>query len=235
MGIRKFFKDLFSNDPARKASAEEQIREETKKVADFTEGVGKKVIDETKPVLDKLQKSSEEAGRVILETGREFTDKAADFTEDVGRKVLDKTAQIKENLQDSVEEIGKKILGEDLDKQIIIRKDDSTATSTGNEGKKEFVPKEDPFKKYENSHEEKSHLDALKETPGFGSGSFFDKASKFADGDYDAVKDQNPAMEIHTEKTEEAEKKPWTAPVQGFEDLDGDGDPLIDDAIIEEE
>jgi hypothetical protein len=76
-------------------------------------------------------------------------------------------------------------------------------------------------------------MDALKSTPGFGGSSFFDKAEKFASGDYDGVKDE-PLLQVNKDKasTNEEPKKPWSEPVAGFEDTDGDGDPLIDDAII---
>jgi len=235
MGLRKFIKDLFGKDPEGKQQAEQQIRETTQKAADFTEGVGKMILEETKPVLDQLQSTSEELGKQILETGKDFTEKAADFTEDVGRKVLDSTAGMRDRLQNTVEELGRKIL--DDDKQAGAQNKDPQSFSSDTEEQKAepFVPKEDPFKKYDKSHEEKSHLDALKETPGFGSGSFFDKASKFADGDYDAVKTNSTEPIIEKIDEEVTEKKPWNAPVHGFEDRDGDGDPLIDDAIIEEE
>ena len=58
---------------------------------------------------------------------------------------------------------------------------------------------------------------------------FFDRASRYADGDY------------HREgsvRITDGEGKPTSQPndkIAGFDDKDGDGDALIDDAEIEEE
>jgi len=59
---------------------------------------------------------------------------------------------------------------------------------------------------------------------------FFEKAKDFADGK--PLKDEKP--EITKSKSGEGKKKD-TRRVYGFEDLDGDGDEIIDDAILEEE
>lgn len=62
------------------------------------------------------------------------------------------------------------------------------------------------------------------------SGDFFEKADQFAKGDYDAAQKGR----ITIEGKIEPEDKPSKGTVKGFEDLDGDGDEIIDDAIIEE-
>jgi hypothetical protein len=62
------------------------------------------------------------------------------------------------------------------------------------------------------------------------SGDFFEKADQFARGDYDAVQKGKITIEGKLDQVE----KPAKGPVKGFEDLDGDGDEIIDDAIIEE-
>lgn len=62
------------------------------------------------------------------------------------------------------------------------------------------------------------------------SGDFFEKADQFAKGDYDAAQKGKITIGGKIEPTD----KPAKGPVKGFEDLDGDGDEIIDDAIIEE-
>lgn len=62
------------------------------------------------------------------------------------------------------------------------------------------------------------------------SDTFFQKADQFAKGDYDAA--QKGKITIAEKKL--LVDKPPKGPVKGFEDLDGDGDEIIDDAIIEE-
>lgn len=64
-----------------------------------------------------------------------------------------------------------------------------------------------------------------------GTGSFFDRAAKFADGDYTG--DGTKPMII--KDNPDATSKPEGGIIAGFLDSDGDGDSLIDDAIIEEE
>ena len=65
---------------------------------------------------------------------------------------------------------------------------------------------------------------------------FFEKASRYADGDYHAF---NPNADqpqiVPSEDVTSEDKKPFQGTIAGFEDHDGDGDPLIDDAIIEED
>lgn len=61
-----------------------------------------------------------------------------------------------------------------------------------------------------------------------GSDSFFDRAARYADGDY-----QNEGgKEIRIEEDPDYKKSPKSGDIQGFDDKDDDGDPLIDDAEI---
>ena len=64
-----------------------------------------------------------------------------------------------------------------------------------------------------------------------GSDDFFSKASKFADGDYDSFSEGK--IEISEDMTASSPKE--IAKAAGFTDHDGDGNELIDDAIISEE
>lgn len=64
-----------------------------------------------------------------------------------------------------------------------------------------------------------------------GTDSFFDRAAKFADGDYH----NDPTRASIVPKDPEPPAKPEGGIIAGFLDADGDGDSLIDDAVIEEE
>ena len=70
-------------------------------------------------------------------------------------------------------------------------------------------------------------LDDSKESTLKGMDSFFDKASRFADGDY-----RNEGDVRITRKDQPGQLK--GGKTHGFEDTDGDGDDVIDDAIIDE-
>ncbi|NJC24595.1 hypothetical protein [Neolewinella antarctica] len=64
-----------------------------------------------------------------------------------------------------------------------------------------------------------------------GTDSFFDRADRFAKGDY-----QNEGgKEMTIGKNPNPEEKPKGGKIAGFLDSDGDGDSLIDDAIIDED
>ena len=63
---------------------------------------------------------------------------------------------------------------------------------------------------------------------------FFAKAAAFADGRYEDVRDPFSGKPKIVGKNE-VEKPINTNPLPGFEDLDGDGNEIIDDALIEEE
>ena len=68
--------------------------------------------------------------------------------------------------------------------------------------------------------------------------SFFDKAARYADGDYQMKgdkKDGKPGDLTIGQDPEYKEKPKSEGKAAGFEDLDGDGDELIDDAIIDDE
>jgi hypothetical protein len=63
-----------------------------------------------------------------------------------------------------------------------------------------------------------------------GTGSFFDRAERFADGDY--ANEGGKDMQI--KDNPDAKPKEKGGKIAGFLDSDGDGDSLIDDAIVEE-
>lgn len=67
-----------------------------------------------------------------------------------------------------------------------------------------------------------------------GQDDFFAKADRFAKGDYHnkGKKDETKVGDVKISQDPEYKEKPKTGLIPGFEDLDGDGDELIDDAII---
>lgn len=234
MGLRSFLNRLLGNEP-KETPVKESIQDGLRKAADAAEQTGKYVLDKAQPVLDKLEETSEKIGKEVLGHGKDWTDKAAGFTEDIGKKVLDATDSAWKTLQENAEDLSRQIFSKDDPAQSAERGEttgeDTTARSatTGST----FQPREDPFKKYENSHEESSHLEALQRTPGMSGGSFFDKADQFARGNYDAAK-EGPQI-LNDMPPADPPREQQHGPIAGFEDLDGDGDPLIDDAIVDQD
>ena len=85
---------------------------------------------------------------------------------------------------------------------------------------------------------ETSNLDALKKGALDTKDSFFEKAARFADGDYHNEGAPRPEGEISITDAPEgyvAKNKQGDTPLPGFEDSDGDGNELIDDATIVED
>lgn len=252
MGIKNFFSKLFFTENEDK-SLGDKVQEKAEQAGQFAEKVGKDVLDNAKPVLDKLQQNSEQIGKVVLENSKEWTGKAAGFTEDIGKKVMDTTETLWNTMKENAEDLGKKILNKDADPveetpdvfasnqsttsnyENLFNDTESTVTGevkteAPKKEEKPFVPKEDPFKPYDHSHEKSSHLDELK-SKGTVGGSFFDKAEAFADGRYDDVKESF----IQKDETFTENKDKFEGEIYGFEDQDDDGDPLIDDAIIDKD
>ncbi len=64
-----------------------------------------------------------------------------------------------------------------------------------------------------------------------GTDSFFDRADRFASGDYH----NEGGKEVRVQDDPDYQPKKKSDLIAGFLDTDGDGDSLIDDAIIEEE
>jgi hypothetical protein len=65
-----------------------------------------------------------------------------------------------------------------------------------------------------------------------GKDDFFEKAKRFAEGDYRNEGKKTGDMKM--EKNPDYKPKKDGGKATGFDDLDGDGDEIIDDAIIEE-
>ena len=64
-----------------------------------------------------------------------------------------------------------------------------------------------------------------------GTDSFFERASRFAEGDYH----NEGGKDVRIQDDPDFEPRKKSNLIAGFDDNDGDGDSLIDDAIIEEE
>ncbi len=140
-----------------------------------------------------------------------------DRTNDLVEKANAEAA--KDNLENQIDEAS--TLGERLEKHI--------------KGK-DILDQKDPPIGY----------DKLNESLLEGKDDFWSKAEKYAEGDYSGKgKDETPAAsndifantEERQKKLEEApeKKEPFKGEIKGFTDNDGDGDPLIDDAIIDED
>ncbi|HQU55637.1 MAG TPA: hypothetical protein PK643_21545, partial [Saprospiraceae bacterium] len=163
-------------------------------------------------LLDKAEELSEKA----WDKGGEALDKFGDVAENVGEKVISKGKDLVEkakhaldNPQETVDSISDKL--KDVDKKL---KD----AVSGNAGDRYAdTPITESLNKQGSLLKDKDD--------------FFSKAEKFAEGNYSMKEEKLELKPL----SEEDLKKAKQGNVKGFEDNDGDGDEIIDDAILDED
>ena len=224
--------------------------EVVKKAANVSEAVGDKVLTAGESVVDGAKSVSESVGAKVLDAGESLIEKAASVSEDVGSVVLDKGADVIDRAKDLSEEVGHKVM--DVADDVVARAKDFAGDMS-----------EKIDKTYEKAKQMEAE-EALKPKKDFADDTldadgsllddtddFFSKADKYAGGEYNAfsegkitIKD-NDGLEL---KASDKPSKPTLdydaatdadidsgKKAAGFEDLDGDGNELIDDAIITDE
>lgn len=188
---------------------------------DLAEKTGSKILEQGK----RMEEGIEGIGEKVLSAGEQVAEKAGQLAEKVGEEIMEKGGAIldkaKELLKDTSDKAGQKA-GELFDKaQEEAAKHDLEAAAK----KAEELARTARFES--ESPKGKSHLEALDDSllDGKGKGGFFEKADEFAKGNY-----HHGEMTIEPGKP--TEKPKGTGPTYGFEDRDGDGDDIIDDAEV---
>lgn len=161
----------------------------------------------TEELLEKLGEGVEQLGKQVQEKGGKAMEKAKELATNLGEKLLAARDELVRKAEEEAARSGE--VPKDLaDKLAEINKRIEDAISGNNQ---KFADKPLDL----GGSELEKHED------------FFEKARRFAEGEYSAGK---PKV---TGNSMESTKKPGKA--KGFEDLDGDGDEIIDDAILDEE
>lgn len=185
--------------------------------ADVVESVKNNEI--TKSVSDKIQDLKEDLSE------NELVKKAASMTENLGSEVIEKGGALLSSAGDVAENLGEKAL--DFKDKFVERAEDlkeSVGAKVNEMVAEEKIAEAKDASKIEGGfHKETLNTgeSLLKDTD-----DFFSRASKYADGEYDSFNEGK--MDITQGPVEP--KSPSKA--GGFEDLDGDGNELIDDAEI---
>jgi len=191
-----------------------------------TSGLRDAVLDSSGDAFNNLKDTAGDALGSIKDTAsgaydtladNELVNKAGDFAEGVGAKVidtggdlLDKAGDLKDDMVEKASEL-KDIASEKLDETY--------------EKAKAFEAEEALKPKGEFAEETLTAGGSLLD----GTDDFFSKADKFAEGDYGAFSEGKTT--ISKPDNLELPQRP-AVKAAGFEDLDGDGDELIDDAQI---
>ncbi len=198
--------------------------EASKKRTDIVKNLKEKSEEIIEDITESelYKKSSETLGRAgdaILDTGEKFIEKSKDFIDGPGKEVAEKFKETSENIGETILEGGKAVLDKTNDikdkfnqklEETIQKSEELAKREKANPTKGEFA--DTPFEVKDSELEDK--------------GDFFEKADKFASGDYSS-KSNPQILDTKTEKTRKMSKN-----IEGFKDRDNDGDPLIDDADI---
>jgi len=226
------------------------------KTKNTVEEVGEFVIDKTAPIVDKGKDIAENVGAVVLDKGGDAIEKAKGIAEDVGEQVLDKGGKALDRVKEVYGDAGEKISKKAKDFY------DAAQEDAAKEAQEDMVNDANAILKEESGidsimDEAKSmgdkiaeKADQLRDNPTIGydehKGSllddkddFFAKAERFAQGDYHNQGGQKtpppsdvPEIVTNPDPATLEPAKEITGTVPGFEDLDSDGNELVDDAIV---
>lgn len=177
------------------------------KAEEISEKVGNKILGKEKENLKKAEEIVENVGDNVLKTGKQAMEKGKTVSENVGEKII----EAKDKLVEKAKEVTDK-LGDKLDETI--KKAEKMEAEEKANPTPEFAEK--PI------NLDDSLLDDTDD--------FFSKADSYSKGDYHSFSTE-PV--ISKNKPEDSEKKiPNKPKAAGFEDMDGDGDEIVDDALI---
>jgi hypothetical protein len=240
-----------SEEPAKEEKPKDPPKAEKRETTDFSETFSGKQPYEFKEEEDgpaeddsaegpkrnaAMNEAKEEFYRVAGEVGR----KAGEFSERVGEQVLRKSDEINAKLSEQgakawekAQEVGGRLMHR-FD-ELVDKANEEAAKESMDELTKQAKEMDDELERRVKERGKRSNVENLerdsKEGTLGGFDSFFDKAERYAEGDYHNRGEED----IRIGKDPDYKPKDKTGTVKGFEDLDGDGDEIIDDAIIDDE
>lgn len=191
---------------------------------DFEEGLE----EQKKP---RKPSAFEEWGDQTLDKAARTGAKAMDKAGELGGKVMD----VSEDVGERVLDLGGKILGKakDMGSDLMDRAGDAMQKAQDEADRESLKSTEQKAREAAREAQERADK-ALENTKGGlldGQDDFFAKAERYAQGDYHDKGGRNMSIE----EDPDYEKSAPQGKARGFEDLDGDGDEIIDDAIIDDD
>jgi len=173
------------------------------------------------PALDAAAK----AGAAAKDVAGDVAGKIGDVSEVVGAKVLEKG----DDLLSSAAEKGAELKGkfDDFVDHANVEAEKMKMEETIEEVKRAGEQAEARARAFDGDEASRDTSESVLD----GTDSFFDRAARFAEGDYH----NEGGKDMTIQDNPDAPVKQEGGIISGFLDTDGDGDSLIDDAIIEEE
>jgi hypothetical protein len=157
---------------------------------------------------EKLKEASEKVGEQVLKKGGEWLDKAAATGAELKGKASEKLGDLAQRAKEAAER-------ESLDDAIAKAKEAQEQA-------------EARARAFDGQEEDRDTSGSTLS----GTDSFFERAERFAQGDYH--NEGGKKMRIQDDPDYQKEDKTGGT-LHGFTDEDGDGDPLIDDAILDDD
>jgi ElaB/YqjD/DUF883 family membrane-anchored ribosome-binding protein len=192
------------------------------------------------PFVEKAQETAEKVGGKVLQAGEKALDKAGDLAEKVGDKVMDKGEDVMKTFQGAAEKAGKKFedFFEKAQEEAAKEQAESSIVQDAKKAADDATSQMDELleKAKEFSDQPPKTSAKLSQSELSGKDDFFEKAKRFAEGDYHNTgkKEEEGKITISNDPDHQPKKKD-VGEIKGFDDNDGDGDHLIDDAIIDDE
>ncbi len=197
------------------------------KVGDAAVNVGEKAEDIAEQVGTKVLETAENLGTKALEASADLGEKLKGVSENIGETVIEKSGE----LYEKAKSFGENLLGK-ADELVEKAQRAAEAESNIDETTAKAKQLNDLLStKVEESAPKGGPIDT-KEGMLDKHDSFFDRAKRFAEGDYHNEGGRD--TRLFSSNFDDASKNKKGGKAAGFEDLDGDGNELIDDAIVED-
>lgn len=174
-------------------------------------------------VLDKAARAGHEARQSAERLGR----KVMDLSEDIGGKILEKGGEALNRAADAGGRLRDK--ADDLVERARQAAERESMDETLRRAKEMDEQAAARARAFGNRESERSTQDS---TLG-GMDDFFSRAQRFAEGDYH--NEGGKPMRVQENPDYKPKEKGTEYSIPGFDDHDGDGDDLIDDAILDDE
>lgn len=215
------------------------------KILETTEHVGEEVLKRTSEFWEKTKKTAEDLSEDILEkTKKENPSTSSTNKNDMQTNTPDDLAN--DLINEAFEESS-------FDTTTSTEQSSTTSNPMHRQAAEQVEEQDSIFENLMNKAEDLSDklkdkvgdFDAPRETKiGYdnakgslleGQDDFFARAQRFADGDYHNTGTEQPKQKVgdfEIRRDPDYQKPKNEGTVKGFEDMDGDGDEIIDDAII---
>lgn len=180
----------------------------------------------------------DDIGEEVFRTADEVSKKAQDVSERVGKRVLDASDKIGQRLSEEggklwekAEHTGGKL--KDRFDELVEKANQEAEKESMDELTEEAKKMDEELERRVKERGQRSNAENLardrKQEPLAGTESFFDKAARYAEGDYS----EDDGNDFKIRQDPDYQPPSREGKVKGFQDLDGDGDEIIDDAIID--